>query len=164
MDSRLVHLKIKIETASLEAKRIRQEELRWARKLKRARERELPTNNMDQIRESLYLHRTGSLRQHTRSLHLAYGFLKGNTYISMEKNASTAFDLLVFVRNINKFGYRLSNKENANKLGEWLVDAVLYLRKNNVYVSDSTIKYYLTKDSDFSNLLNTPLTEKLGIA
>lgn len=71
------YLKVKIKSLAAESRIIRLEE----KKAKSRRRRDL--------RFGLYEHRIFTVRRAARAANLAYGFIRGNSYILMEKNSRT---------------------------------------------------------------------------
>lgn len=84
--SRLTHLKIKIKNLGDESRTIRHEEKKALTHARHAREKELPAYSENHLQEyqGLHLHRTRDVREASRSNLLAYGFLRGRSYASME--------------------------------------------------------------------------------
>jgi len=81
-------LRVKIKSLAEEAKIIRKEE----------------GKTFGQLREELYLHRIGIVRNEARHAHLAYGFIRGRTYEQMEANAKSAPDWDHVKRLVKKYG------------------------------------------------------------
>ena len=71
-------LKIKCKSLAAEAKIIRREEHRWPKG--------------SEVRKGLFYHRILDVRRESRSACLAYGFLRGRSYKSMEAKAYTQPD------------------------------------------------------------------------
>lgn len=67
-------LRVKVKSLAAEAKIIRREELR----------------THGALRDELYLHRVGVVRREARSAHLAYGFIRGRTYLQLEAKCHKA--------------------------------------------------------------------------
>jgi len=108
MNERLIYLRIKVKTLVAESQIIRKESKK--------------TNGM--VKWNLNDHRKTIVRQHTRFNLLAYGFLKGISYESMEKkcNETPSFNSISNVA--IKFG---GNRED---LKVWIEDAKAYLKSN----------------------------------
>jgi hypothetical protein len=81
-------LRVKVKSLAVEAKIIRKEELR----------------SNGQLREELYLHRTGIVRSEARNSHLAYGFIKGRSLEQMERTHKSVPDIDKIKRLCIKYG------------------------------------------------------------
>lgn len=82
-------LKVKLKSLAAEARIIRKEELR-------ARSNDL--------REELYLHRIGPVREAARNTHLAYGFIRGRTIDEMEPTRKSEPDWKAIQKMLDKYG------------------------------------------------------------
>jgi hypothetical protein len=96
-------LKIKLKSLAAEARIIRLEELR----------------TRGDLRESLYLHRIMKVRRECRDTHLAYGFLRGRTYLQLERSCTVPPDWKNVARMVFKYGAVGSEKEAAAVLNDW---------------------------------------------
>lgn len=95
-------LKIKLKSLAAEAKIIRLEELR----------------TRGDLRESLYLHRIMKVRRECRDTHLAYGFLRGRDYLSLEKSCVEPPDWKNVARMVSKYG-SVTEAVAVKAIDEW---------------------------------------------
>ena len=118
-----IFLKVKIKTLMLEAKVIRIEESRayinrHARKRARRNNEKVRAPGDRDLYLALREHRTGVVRQEARASQLAYGFLRGNAYRTIEgPTTRNPVDKAKVARMVGRF----NNKINAEVLvNEWL--------------------------------------------
>ena len=100
MDHR-TFLKVKIKSLAEEARIIKLEEAR---------------NKF--LRASLYLHRIGIVRHEARHTLIAYGFLRGRTYKSIESKCQTKPDLAKIWKMVKRYG---RCNQNGIPIGETYV-------------------------------------------
>jgi len=81
--SRLIHLQVKIASLAAEQQIIRKKEIKWAKIARNASEPNRP--NADNVRTTLYEHRTKDVRLEVRAANLALAFLTGKPYVKVEK-------------------------------------------------------------------------------
>lgn len=84
------YLKIKIKSLAAEARIIRHEELKWP--------------GTSDVRTSLHNHRVMDVRREARSALLAYGFIRGRTYRTIEFKAAVAPDWKRVAELVTKYG------------------------------------------------------------
>lgn len=104
-------LKIKISTFAAEARIIRREEKKW--------------KGTHPMRASLHEHRVVGLRNATRTSQLAYGFLRGRSYLMMEIFAYTQPDWSGIEKEILRFGapWYGTEQELKQRFAQWLGEA-----------------------------------------
>ena len=104
-----IYLKVKVASLAAEARIIR----KLANSIRR---RDNPT------RLSLHSHRKNEVRIAARSSQIAYGYLRGKTYASMEDNSRTDLDIADILRMIEKYGEgSASDRSNSRAVAEdWL--------------------------------------------
>lgn len=107
MNTRLIHLRIKIKTAAAEAGFIRAE----ARKVR------------GDTRWDLNAHRTGKLRNHARVNLLAYGALRGVPYSAMERRCELPPDF----PGVEKVALRFGG--DPERVEYWIGEAQIYLKE-----------------------------------
>lgn len=104
-------LKIKIKSLAAEASIIRKSEIKHRDAIRNATSRQVPYSRVvkhDTIRESLYLHRTKDVRSEARSAQLAYGLLRGLSYLQLESSCKVTpssrriAELIVKYGNVHK--------------------------------------------------------------
>lgn len=85
------HLKVKIKSLAEEARIIRHEERRALKSATWARSRQQPAelNAAESEYDGLYHHRTVDVRDEARAAQLAYGFLRGRAYRTIENPGPT---------------------------------------------------------------------------
>jgi len=106
MNTRLVHLRIKIKTAAEEARLIRAEAHKtWG-----------------DARWDLNAHRTGKLRRHARENLLVYGALRGVPYEVMERRCETPPNF----SNVEKTALRFGGEPGI--IEQWIGEAKNYLK------------------------------------
>lgn len=88
MQSRVVHLKVKIKSLAAESRIIRAEERKAGPVLRR----------------TLDIHRRGVVRSEARITQLAYGFLRGRRYRQMERTAASPPDWQRVRQHVERFG------------------------------------------------------------
>jgi hypothetical protein len=103
----LVFLKVKIKSLAAEAAIIRKEE------------QKRPKIGMTGTRFELQQHRRYIVRDEARSAQLAYGFLRGKPYRSMEAKTWVGPDRVRIAEIAIKFGY-LNKKEAVQQITDWL--------------------------------------------
>lgn len=81
--SRLIHLQVKIASLAAEQQIIRKKEIKWTKIARNASEPNRP--NADNVRTTLYEHRTKDVRLEVRAANLALAFLTGKPYVKVEK-------------------------------------------------------------------------------
>lgn len=82
--SRLIHLQVKIASLAAEQQIIRAKEIKWT-KIARYHAGSVNRTNADNVRTTLYEHRTKDVRKEVRAANLALAFLTGKPYIKVEK-------------------------------------------------------------------------------
>jgi len=105
-------LKIKVTSLAAEQKLIRAEERRFKKRKQGAHP----------VREALYFHRTKDIRPELRCANLAYGFLKGIPYKTMETKAYTQPDWTRVRKLAEKFGED-DSRVIAQRYAQWLSEA-----------------------------------------
>lgn len=106
---RLDHLKVKIKSLAAEASIIRFEERRSRDSHKRMK---------------LAEHRRGIVRREARHSLLAYGFLRGRAYASMEPTCHTPPSWEAVKRIVNSFGGYKASERFDNELKAWTITPV----------------------------------------
>lgn len=86
-----VFLKMKLKSLAAEARIIRRQELKTRG----------PTWNL--TRESLHRHRIDVVRRASRETHLAYGFIRGRSYDSMERKCLVDPDFKAVATMVRKY-------------------------------------------------------------
>jgi hypothetical protein len=136
MKTQVKMLKVKIKSLAEEARIIRLEELRAMPHSKpRPREGKNGTAAIrpglwvekyadPELQRSLWLHRTVDLRQEQRSAMIAYAFLRGKLYRSVERKAASAPNLKRVRELVRKFGPIRGNAEESIRLEEWIAAPV----------------------------------------
>lgn len=116
MDRR-THLKIKIKSLAEEARIIRKEEQRAYHEL---------------LRSEMHQHRVVELRRVARNTLLAYGFIRGRTYLQVELWASTPPNWDAVRTMVRKYGAvdHKIKKAQLEALELWIKDAEVYLKDN----------------------------------
>lgn len=110
-----VYLKVKIKTLAAEARIIRREEQRAG----------------DHVRPRLAQHRRTVVRQAMRETLLAYAFIRGRSYRSIEANPKTAPDWAAVGKMVDKYGTCITSPEDyaifkgaridqANRFAKWM--------------------------------------------
>lgn len=120
MKNRIKQLKVKIKSLAAEARIIRLETSR--------------TKDIE-LKNSLVIHRTGIVREEARYSQLAYAFLRGRSYASIEAKTDKELDLVRVGKLVERFGavcswdnesfenYRSRYKEQENKFMVWAEQA-----------------------------------------
>lgn len=120
MKNRIKQLKVKIKSLAAESKIIR---------LETHRTKDIVTKN------DLAIHRTGIVREEARYSQLAYAFLRGRSYASIEAKTDKGLDLVRVGKLVERFGavfsrdsesfenYRSRYKEQENKFMVWAEQA-----------------------------------------
>lgn len=118
------HLKIKIKSLAAESTFIRQSEEKWRERARKARlkEKDRQLANAVATEHSLYQHRYHVVRPETRASHLAYGFLRGQTYQRMENLAYREPDWKRVEEIAKKFGV-LEWTTLGQKFAQWKDEA-----------------------------------------
>jgi hypothetical protein len=83
-----IFLKIKIKTLAEEARFIRREEKR----------------HIGSMQEQLHWHRIGRVRQAARNTHLAYSYIRGRAYHTVERTSHTSPNWKEVERMVNRYG------------------------------------------------------------
>lgn len=112
------YLKVKVKSLAVESRIIRQEEIKAKRAYKWNRDHDGNPEKFNRLREGLYEHRVGSLRNESRISHLAYGFLKKVSYKAMENKCGTDPDWDRIARLIKKYGEE-DNRILMQKFSAW---------------------------------------------
>ena len=97
-------LKIKIMSLAAEARIIRHEETRLVAKARLLDAAQKPDSWRRRRAAELHLHRVHNVRSEARSAHLAYGFLRGTPYASIEAKAKVKPDWKHIARMAGRFG------------------------------------------------------------
>ena len=108
------YLKIKIMSLAAEARIIRREEHKW------------PTvgpSGVLSTRDGLRLHRVGPVRDAARHAQLAYAFLRGRPYASVEAPNSEPFSFFQVAGNVARFDENWSRYRRDPKLAVADVEA-----------------------------------------
>lgn len=107
-------LKIKLKSLATEARIIRGEEVRIRN---RARKRRAKGHVIDVTAtlDAMHYHRIKDVRREARATHLAYGFLRGRSYTTMENKASRTPDWSRVEAMIKKYG----DKDAIAGLASW---------------------------------------------
>lgn len=118
-----IELKIKSKHLASEAKIIRKEEQRLnniiINSIKRGENNEKKIEDLRRMQCSIADHRKSVVRDVRRSTHLAYNYLRGNSYKSVENTSRTNPNLKEIVRMVTK--YSDNNKlEVTDKINEWV--------------------------------------------
>jgi hypothetical protein len=162
MPNRLTHLKIKIKSLAAEARMIRDEEKKWRitetkrvpykdhRGIERVKIVRVPKKHYAKIplherptdhpmRDSLYWHRVGVVREEARDSLIAYGFLRGLDYEQIEENprwsnldesGKMQLHLAPDIDNVwaivERFRGERDYRDVAQKFEEWVQNSNLY--------------------------------------
>lgn len=105
------YLKIKIKSLAEEAKLIRAEE----KKFKGRPEGSLGRQIFWGLRE----HRIKDVRSESRSALLAYGFLRGRSYLQMERNCELGPDWKRVEAIVTKYAYGAAAQDVKQRFAEW---------------------------------------------
>lgn len=98
------YLKVKCMSLANEAVIIRNQERKWKERARLAREKQKNPQYAESNFFGLRHHRVNDVRREARSAHLAYGFLKGNSYLEMENFSYTEPDWERIERLVEKYG------------------------------------------------------------
>lgn len=134
-----IHLKVKLISLALETKQIRRIERKLAsRQRKRATDAEHSRFSVrrEQQRESIYLHRINEVRKETRSANLAYGFIRGRTYLEVENIAYSEPDWDRVLQIAQKFGagVHIDPRDMAQRFAAWKADFIVAARQAKHHV------------------------------
>lgn len=127
MKNRIKQLKVKIKSLAAEARIIR---------LETHRTNDIVTKN------DLATHRTGIVREEARYSQLAYAFLRGRSYASIEAKTEKELDLARVRKLVERFGvtrswdepykdYDLRKKEQEKELLLWIENAKAHLNERS---------------------------------
>ena len=123
-------LKVKVKTLAAEAKIIRKEELKLTYHRRNATE-DAHREEFDMFRNSLVHHRTKTLRTESRSSQVAYGFLNGYSYASIEEKAKSHPDWDSVERMVIKFrDPGIDVRDIQQHLAQWVSEAKALVEKN----------------------------------
>jgi hypothetical protein len=106
MNTRLIHLKIKVKSLGAEAVINRQEAKKWK----------------GEVKQDLNNHRMGVLREHTRLNHLAYGLLRNVPYNCMEWDCEVPPDF----KKVSDLAKRFGGTEDEIAL--WVDEAKAHIK------------------------------------
>jgi len=115
-----------------EAKIIRQQEKQRAKQLRHALRfnYEKAAKYHDKVREGLYLHRIGIVREEARATNIAYGFLRNKQYSQIESFCYSTPDWKRVKELVLKYAEHDSPRWNSSveeSFNTWKEDAVLYI-------------------------------------
>ena len=127
MKNRIKQLKVKIKSLAAESKIIR---------LETHRTKDIVTKN------DLAIHRTGVVREEARYSQLAYAFLRGRSYASIEAKTEKELDLARVRKLVERFGvagsldesytdYGLRKKKQEEEFLQWIEDAKAHLNERS---------------------------------
>lgn len=132
------HLKVKVFSLSSEMTYIRRQEEKWKSRAKRAREKGRDDAYAFSNFWSQRAHRL-DLKREARSTHLAYGFLRGQSYDCMEQicygplkgYGSSEPDWKSIESMVERFSKDEANPQDTmQKFAEWLADAKVWYEGN----------------------------------
>lgn len=106
----LVYLQVKICSLAEEAKIIRRKERRWKPRWR---------SHQDQTFFGLKSHRTCDVRREQRAALLAYGYLRGRTYLAIERSCDEAPNWTRVCEIALKFGPLAKKEDLLKAIVEW---------------------------------------------
>lgn len=113
------YLKIKIKSLAAESTLIRKDELKYRNRARAARLKQIDTSRLEEIRYGLYHHRTRDVRMESRASNLAYGYLRGLAYKSIEKTCKVPPSESRIADLVAKYG-KMPRAEALTKIRAWI--------------------------------------------
>ena len=132
------YLQTKAVSLALEAKYIRQQEIKFTRQAKLARWRGKDRNAdwAERNRVGQYVHRVTAVREEARITNIARGFLKGLEYGKIERSAYSAPNWARIEKLVMLYGERDNPRYNQTieeRFIVWHHQAVEYFQENQLY-------------------------------
>jgi hypothetical protein len=126
------YLQTKAVSLAMEAKYIRKQEKRFAKKARQSLENGKDRNAawQEKNREGQYVHRVTVVREEARITNIARGFLRGKEYAEIENKAYTDPNWIRIWNLIDTYGERNNprwNQSFEDRWAEWLNNAIKHL-------------------------------------
>ncbi len=126
------YLKVKAMSLAAEAKIIRNQEKKRAKQVRHALKNNYENVALyhDKVRNGLYLHRIGIVREEARATNIAYGFLRNKKYPQIESFAYSVPDWKRVEELVLKYVERTSPRYNRpveEIFKTWKENAILYV-------------------------------------